>query len=217
MQDGAINVLYVSPEFLTENHTTVTSRVDMSRVTCIAVDEAHCVSQWGHDFRPSYKKLRKLKKLFPSVPIMALTATATPHVQQDVCNMLRMKAPQVTRTSFNRPNLYLEVMPKCGSAWGDLSTMLTPATTGKGRQFAGPTIIYCPSRKDVEKVSEELMAHNVRNEMYHAGLTMTNRKAAHKMFFYDQVQVIVATVAFGMGINKPDVRNVIHWGAPRDM
>jgi len=217
LQDGAINVLYVTPEFITENPTMITSRVNMSRVTCIAVDEAHCVSQWGHDFRPSYKNLGKLKTLFPRVPILALTATATPHVQQDVCDILRMKSAKLTRTSFNRPNLYLEVRPKCGSAWGDLSTMLSTAVVGGKREFPGPTIIYCPSKKDVEKVSEELMAHGVDNKMYHAGLTLANRKAAHRMFVYDEVQVIVATIAFGMGIDKPDVRNVIHWGAPRDM
>ena len=95
--------------------------------------------------------------------------------------------------------------------------MLAPAIAGTQRQFSGPTIIYCPSRKDVEKVSEELQSHGVENKMYHAGLSLLNRKAAHKMFVYDEVQVIVATIAFGMGIDKPDVRNVIHWGAPRDM
>ena len=218
LQDGAINVLYVTPEFITENPTIITSRVNMSRVTCIAVDEAHCVSQWGHDFRPSYKHLGNLKTLFPRVPILALTATATPHVQQDVCDILRMKSAQLTRTSFNRPNLYLEVRSKSGSAWGDLSSMLsTVVPSGGKRQFPGPTIIYCPSRKDVEKVSEELLAHGVDNKMYHAGLALETRKAAHRMFVYDKVQVIVATIAFGMGIDKPDVRNVIHWGAPRDM
>jgi len=217
LQDGELNVLYVTPEFITENATVLTSRVNMSRITSIAVDEAHCVSQWGHDFRPSYKQLSALKKLFPGVPLLALTATATPHVQQDVVNILRMKNTQVTRTSFNRPNLYLEVRPKCGSAWGDLSTMFIPAVPGQPRQFSGPTIIYCPSRKDVEKVSEELQAHGVENQMYHAGLAIPKRKSAHKEFVYDEVQVIVATIAFGMGIDKPDVRNVIHWGAPRDM
>ena len=102
----------MTPEFITENPTLITSRVNMSRVTCIAVDEAHCVSMWGHNFRQSYNNLDNLKTLFPRVPILALTATATPHVQQDVCDILRMKSAQLTRTSFNRPNLYLEVRPK---------------------------------------------------------------------------------------------------------
>jgi len=217
LQDGEINVLYVTPEFITENVSVVTNRVKMSMITAIAVDEAHCVSQWGHDFRPSYKNLKTLKSHFPGVPIIALTATATPHVQQDVVNILGMKNTQVTRTSFNRPNLYLEVRPKCGSAWADLCSIFTPAVPGQPRQFSGPTIIYCPSRKDVEKVSEELLSHGVENQMYHAGLALGKRKSAHKMFVYDEVQVIVATIAFGMGIDKPDVRNVIHWGAPRDM
>ena len=151
------------------------------------------------------------------VPILALTATATPHVQQDICNSLKLKHPQVTRTSFNRPNLYLEVKAKKGSVWADLSQMLEPAAEGESRKFSGPTIIYCPSRKDVEKVSEDLHNHGIDNQMYHAGMTINKRKAAHKAFVYDDVQVIVATIAFGMGIDKPDVRNVIHWGAPRDM
>ena len=151
------------------------------------------------------------------VPVLALTATATPHVQQDICSSLKLRQPQITRTSFDRPNLYLEVKSKKGSIWADISEMLLPAVGDQPRKFSGPTIIYCPSRKDVEKVSEELTNHNIENLMYHAGLSMFKRKEAHKAFVYDDVQVIVATIAFGMGIDKPDVRNVIHWGAPRDM
>ena len=138
-------------------------------------------------------------------------------MQQDICSSLGLKSPQVTRTSFNRPNLYLEVRQKKGSVWADLVQMLAPAVEGEPRRFSGPTIIYCPSRKDVEKVSEVLDSKDIDNKMYHAGLSINQRKAAHKAFVYDDVQVIVATIAFGMGIDKPDVRNVIHWGAPRDM
>ena len=142
---------------------------------------------------------------------MALTATATPHVQQDICNLLMLRSPQITRTSFNRPNLYLEVKHKGGSVWSDLKQMMNKGT------FSGPTIIYCPSRKDVDEVSNQLTDRNIENKKYHAGLSITQRKEAHKAFVYDDVQVIVATIAFGMGIDKPDVRNVIHYGAPRDM
>ena len=208
---GELSLLYVTPEYITENSKNITERLSMRKIPCIAVDEAHCVSQWGHDFRPFYGKLGTIKTLFPGVPIMALTATATPHVQQDICKMLSLSSPLTTRTNFNRPNLYLEVEQKGGSVWSDLSSLMT------NRQFSGPTIIYCPARKDVDKVSALLTDHNVDNKKYHAGLSITERKAAHKAFVYDDVQVIVATIAFGMGIDKPDVRNVIHYGAPRDM
>jgi Werner syndrome ATP-dependent helicase len=220
LQSGKLNVLYVTPEFMASSSEVLTARLPegMAGITCIAVDEAHCVSQWGHDFRSSYLQLDKLKKLFPGVPLVALTATATPHVQKSICDILRLKNPQVTRTSFNRSNLYLEVKQKCGSFWGDIVSLLEPSRGPKeARRFPGPTIIYCPTRKDVEKVSEELDQHQVENLMYHAGLSNESRKKAHKAFLYDEVQVVVATIAFGMGIDKPDVRRVVHWGAPKDM
>ena len=110
LQRGQYRVLYVTPEFIDNSVEAITNRVDNDNIACIAVDEAHCVSQWGHDFRKSYRELRKVKSLFVGVPVMALTATATPHVQQDICQCLKLKNVQVTRTSFNRPNLFLEVM-----------------------------------------------------------------------------------------------------------
>jgi len=211
-------VLYVTPEFMDQSSHLLTSRVLPENIASIAVDEAHCVSQWGHDFRTSYRQLHKIKTVFPGVPILALTATATPTVQQDICNSLKLKNVLITRTSFDRPNLYLEVKQKSGSAWVDLSSMLEKGEPGEERRFnAGSTIIYCPTRKDVEKVHEELSSHGVKNVMYHAGLSQPTRKATHKSFVHDEVQVVVATIAFGMGIDKPDVRSVIHWGAPKDM
>ena len=220
LKDGKVNVLYITPEYASANSGLLVNALPdggLGGVTCIAVDEAHCVSQWGHDFRPSYLELKNLKKNFPGVPILALTATATPHVQRSICDVLRLKNPQVTRTTFNRPNLYMEVKQKSGSFWVDIKDMLEKTAPGQEKCFPGPTIIYCPSRKDVEKCAEELEQHGINGRMYHAGMTNTARESAHKAFVHDDVQVIVATIAFGMGIDKPDVRRVIHWGAPKDM
>merc|ERR1719369_1942938 len=159
-------VLYVTPEFIDTSSSQITNRIHNEDIACVAVDEAHCVSQWGHDFRKSYRELSKIKSIFSGVPIVALTATATPHVQRDICQCLKLKNVQITRTSFNRPNLYLEVRRKSGSVWTDVSQLLNK-TTGEKR-FPGSTIIYCPTRKDVEKVHGELQANGLKSVMYHA-------------------------------------------------
>jgi len=216
MSDGDLNLVYLTPEYIVNRGDYLKTKVNMRNITAIAIDEAHCVSQWGHDFRHSYRELSKLKSTFPGVPLIALTATATPHVQKDICEVLKMKNAQLTRTSFNRANLYLEVRRKT-TPWNDVSSMLEPSVPGQKRRFPGSTIIYCLKRKDVELVAEELESNGIDCVCYHAGLSTQKRKNAHKAFLYDEVQVVVATIAFGMGIDKPDVRIVIHWGAPRDM
>ena len=148
LEQEKINVLYLTPEFITSQPEVITGRLGggMEGVTCIAVDEAHCVSQWGHDFRSSYLQLKHLRRTFPGVPILALTATATPRVQASICEILELKNPQVTRTSFNRANLYLEVRPKSGSFWVDINSLLEKGKAGDQKRFPGATIIYCPTR-----------------------------------------------------------------------
>ena len=218
LRNGKVNVLYISPEFTSTNSQRLVKALPkgLGGVTCIAVDEAHCASKWGHDFRPSYLELN-LKQKFPGVPILALTAAVTPHVQRSICDELGLKNPQVTRTSFNRPNLFMEVRPKSGSFWGDIKDMVKRTASGQEKRFPGATLVVCPSKKDVEKCVEELEQNGIKSLMYHGGMTYPDRRSAHQAFARNDVQVLVATAAFGMGIDKPDVRSVIHWGAPKDL
>uniref|UniRef100_A0A8C2T8X6 ATP-dependent DNA helicase n=1 Tax=Coturnix japonica TaxID=93934 RepID=A0A8C2T8X6_COTJA len=181
-----------------------------------AVDEAHCISEWGHDFRNSFRKLNSLKKALPSVPVVALTATASPSVREDIVICLNLKNPQITCTSFDRPNLYLEVGRQSGNILRDLKQFLTRKGSST-YEFEGPTIIYCPSRKATEQVVCELNKLDVTCGAYHAGMGIQKRREIHHQFMRDEIQCVVATVAFGMGINKADIRMVIHYGAPKEM
>uniref|UniRef100_A0A8C2TCQ9 DNA 3'-5' helicase n=1 Tax=Coturnix japonica TaxID=93934 RepID=A0A8C2TCQ9_COTJA len=185
-------------------------------ITLIAVDEAHCISEWGHDFRNSFRKLNSLKKALPSVPVVALTATASPSVREDIVICLNLKNPQITCTSFDRPNLYLEVGRQSGNILRDLKQFLTRKGSST-YEFEGPTIIYCPSRKATEQVVCELNKLDVTCGAYHAGMGIQKRREIHHQFMRDEIQCVVATVAFGMGINKADIRMVIHYGAPKEM
>ncbi|XP_068259879.1 bifunctional 3'-5' exonuclease/ATP-dependent helicase WRN isoform X2 [Nyctibius grandis] len=213
---GQYRVIYMTPEFCSGNLKLLQDLDQTIGITLIAVDEAHCISEWGHDFRNSFRSLGSLKKALPSIPIVALTATASPSIREDILNCLNLNSPQVTCTSFDRPNLYLEVGRQSGNILRDLKQFLTRKGSS-AYEFEGPTIIYCPSRKATEQVVSELNKLSVACGAYHAGMGIKQRRETHHQFMRDEIQCVVATVAFGMGINKADIRMVIHYGAPKEM
>lgn len=207
IQNGHTKLLYVAPESLTkqENIDFLTS-VDIS---FFAIDEAHCISEWGHDFRPEYRRLREIFEKISDVPIIALTATATPKVQYDIQKNLNMLDAVVFKSSFNRDNLYYEIRPK-----RDVEKEIIRYIRGKEGKSG---IIYCLSRKKVEEIAELLQVNGINALAYHAGLDATTRAKHQDMFLMEEVNVIVATIAFGMGIDKPDVRYVIHHDIPKSL
>uniref|UniRef100_A0A8C2QZS4 DNA 3'-5' helicase n=1 Tax=Capra hircus TaxID=9925 RepID=A0A8C2QZS4_CAPHI len=213
---GKYRIVYLTPEFCSGNLNLLQQLEANIGITLIAVDEAHCISEWGHDFRSSFRALCSLKAVLPQVPIVAVTATAGSLIREDIVRCLKLKDPQITCTGFDRPNLYLEVGRKTGSILEDLKQFLV-CKSSSAWEFEGPTIIYCPSRKKTEQVTAELKKLNLACGTYHAGLSINLRKQVHHRFMRDEIQCVIATVAFGMGINKADIRQVIHYGAPKEM
>jgi ATP-dependent DNA helicase RecQ len=207
IQDGKTKLLYVAPESLTkQEYIDFLTSVNIS---FFAIDEAHCISEWGHDFRPEYRRLREIFEKISNVPIIALTATATPKVQFDIQKNLNMLDATVFKSSFNRDNLYYEIRPK-----KDVEKEIIKYIRSKGDNSG---IVYCLSRKKVEELSELLQVNGINALPYHAGLDAATRAKHQDMFLMEEASVIVATIAFGMGIDKPDVRFVIHHDIPKSI
>ena len=205
--DNKIRLLYVAPERLMMSQFL--EFIKQLKIGLIAIDEAHCISEWGHDFRPEYRKLVILKDEFSKVPIAALTATATLMVQNDIVQLLKMGEAEIFKASFNRPNLIYRVLQK-GDTYQRLKDYLTAHPNDSG-------IIYCQSRKTVDSLSDSLQHDGFRALPYHAGMDRLERSKNQEQFTKDNVDIIVATIAFGMGIDKPNVRFVIHYDLPKNL
>jgi ATP-dependent DNA helicase RecQ len=204
---GEVTLLYVAPERLALSYFM--DVLHTLPVCLFAIDEAHCISEWGHDFRPDYRNLRTLRSEFPLVPIIALTATATEKVRADIVRQLALPKPHVFTSSFNRHNLTYEVRPK-KDAFGTILSLLATCPNES-------TIIYCFSRKDTETIASKLRKHGYKAGTYHAGLSAEARQKNQERFIRDKMHIMVATIAFGMGIDKPDVRLVIHHSLPKSI
>lgn len=206
--EGRTKLLYVAPESLNKEDNI--EFLKTIKISFYAVDEAHCISEWGHDFRPEYRNIRPIINEIGSRPVIALTATATPKVQHDIQKNLGMIGAAVFKSSFNRPNLYYEVRPKTRNIDRDIIKFIKSREGKSG-------IIYCLSRRKVEELTETLRVNDIKALAYHAGMDSATRTANQDAFLLEEVDVIVATIAFGMGIDKPDVRYVIHYDIPKSL
>ncbi|RAK22652.1 ATP-dependent DNA helicase RecQ [Flavobacterium aquaticum] len=205
---GITKLLYVAPESLTKEEYI--EFLNSVKISFVAIDEAHCISEWGHDFRPEYRNLRNIVRLLGDVPMIGLTATATPKVQEDILKNLDMPDANTFKASFNRPNLYYEVRTKTKNIESDIIRFI--------KQHKGKSgVIYCLSRKKVEEIAQVLQVNGISAVPYHAGLDAKTRAKHQDMFLMEDVEVVVATIAFGMGIDKPDVRFVIHHDIPKSL
>src|SRR6186997_2816348 len=211
LQSGRTKMLYVAPETLTKQDNL--DFFNNLKISFFAVDEAHCISEWGHDFRPEYRRLREMMiQINPNIPVIALTATATPKVQSDIVKNLGLRNHETFISSFNRSNLYNEVQPKINKD-DTIKNMVRFIVGNKGKSG----IIYTLNRKTTEELAEILVANGVKAVAYHAGLDSKLRSDRQDLFLNEDTQVIVATIAFGMGIDKPDIRFVMHYNIPKSI
>ena len=209
IEAGITKLLYVAPESLAKEENT--DFLSSQKISFMAVDEAHCISEWGHDFRPEYRNLRHIvQQIGDNIPIIGLTATATPKVQEDILKNLAITDANTFKASFNRPNLYYEIVPKTSQVDNDIIRFIKQNQGKSG-------IVYCLSRKRVEELAQILQVNEIKALPYHAGLDAKTRSKHQDMFLMEDVDVIVATIAFGMGIDKPDVRFVIHHDIPKSI
>lgn len=209
IENGVTKLLYVAPESLTKDEYV--EFLKEQHISFLAVDEAHCISEWGHDFRPEYRNLRKIiDRIGKEIPIIGLTATATPKVQEDIMKNLQIPNATSYKASFNRPNLFYEVRPKTAQVDSDITRFIKQNEGKSG-------IVYCLSRKRVEELAQVLQVNGIKAVPYHAGLDSKTRAKHQDMFLMEDVDVVVATIAFGMGIDKPDVRFVIHHDIPKSI
>ncbi|MCL4149410.1 UNVERIFIED_CONTAM: hypothetical protein GTU68_049340, partial [Idotea baltica] len=208
IKSGVTKLLYVAPESLTKEEYI--EFLKTQKISFVAIDEAHCISEWGHDFRPEYRNLKRIIERIDDVPIIGLTATATPKVQEDILKNLAITNATTYKASFNRPNLFYEIKPKTADVEKDIIRFVRGFKNKSG-------IIYCLSRKKVEEVANVLKVNGINAVPYHAGLDGKTRAKHQDMFLMEDVDVVVATIAFGMGIDKPDVRFVIHHDIPKSL
>jgi ATP-dependent DNA helicase RecQ len=207
LHHGEFRLLYVAPERLLMAGSI--SELERCQINLLAIDEAHCISEWGHDFRPEYRQLANLRTAFPRAPIMALTATATERVRGDILQQLHLRDPRCYVASFNRPNLTYRVIPK-NEPLDQVLEFLRARPTDSG-------IIYCQSRRTADSLARDLAAAKISAKPYHAGLSAAERARHHELFLRDEIRVVCATIAFGMGINKPNVRFVLHYDVPKNI
>ncbi|WOG86011.1 hypothetical protein DCAR_0105205 [Daucus carota subsp. sativus] len=213
-ESGIFHILYMTPEKASSVSNSFWSKLLNVGICLLAVDEAHCISEWGHNFRVEYKQLDKLRDVLINVPFVGLTATATEKLQSDIIQSLKLKDPYLAVGSFDRKNLFYGVKtPNHGSS----SVFEFVEEILKCVASSGSIIIYCTSIKDVEQISKSLLEAGVKSGIYHGQMASKAREESHRLFIRDEIQIMVATIAFGMGIDKPDVRHVLHYGCPKSL